>query len=144
METRTQITTKMSNLFEAALNPVMQHQTAKHRKQFKPQFARFKLKFYYLDGNASVHYSYDFYHQYIGGVKKRIDDESLGFAKLLNCIKKNEGKYLSAIIWCTTCPKKSTDENKYIHEVFRVIRNANPITNKPMLDAVLIGKEGIK
>lgn len=132
----------LNNLFEAALNPVMQHKTAKTRKQFKPMFARFKLKMYYLDGNASVHYSYDFYHSYLGGVKKRIDDEALGFSKLLNCIKKAEGKYITAVIWATLDPKKSTEENKYQTEVFKHIRNGKPTVNKAQLDAILIGKEG--
>lgn len=120
----------LKNLFEAAFNPVLQYQTTKTRKQFKPMFARFKLKFYYLDGNASVHYSYDFYHSYTAGVKKRIDDESLGFSKLLLCIQKNEGKYLSAVIWATLCEKKSTEENKYQTQIFKHVRNGNAETNK--------------
>lgn len=136
--------TSLNNLFEAALNPVIQRQVARTRKQFKPQFARFKLKFYYLDGNASVHFSYDFYHSYEGGTKKRIDDEALGFSKLLRCIEKNDGKYLSAVIWATLDKKKSTDESKYQTEVFKHVRNGKPIANKQQLDAILIGKEGNK
>lgn len=134
----------MKNLFEATINPVLQHQAVKTRKQFKPQYARFKLKFYYLDGNASVHYSYDFYHSYTAGVKKRIQDETLGFSKLLNCIKKAEGKYLSCVIWATLDPSKNTDDNKYQNEVFKHVRNGKQIINKPLLDAILIGKEGNK
>jgi len=131
----------LNNLFEAALNPVLQQQTAKARKQFKPAFARFKLKFYYLDGNESVHFSYDFYFEYQNGVKKKIEDESLGFSKLLNCIKKNEGLYKTAMIWATPCTIKNTDDHKYKIEVFKHIRNQNATSNKPQLNAILMRKE---
>lgn len=92
--------TALHSLLEPAMQPVRAYQKKVKRKQFQPEFARFKLKFYYKDGNQSVHYSYDFYYTTENGERKKIHDESDGWLKLLRLIEKNKDLFICAMIWC--------------------------------------------
>lgn len=119
-----------SALVNYVLQPVRKYQQKKARKQFVPERARFKMKLFYLDGNTSVHYSYDFYHVYTDGVKKRQCDEATGLIKLMRYLQKVNGKFISAVIWCKLGHDTSTELQAYNCEIVKYVRNREPQIDK--------------
>lgn len=117
-------TALIGDLFNKSLHQVNVNQAAKRRAKWKPEFSRFKLKFYYRDGNESVHYSYDMYHRYQDGVKIRETDEATGLTKLLRCIEKQTANdsFISAVIWTKLSQDTSTSVDNYHFEVYRFVR----------------------
>lgn len=85
------------------------------RKQSKPETARFKLKFWYLDGNCSTHYSYDYDYIYPDGIKTKVHNEKRGLYKLLTLIGKNKeaDTFISAIVWINLSSDLSTETGRY-------------------------------
>ena len=130
MQTNNQNT---KDLFREALQPVTDHRAKIKRKQYKPEFARFKLKFYWRDGNSSVHYSYDFLFRYTDGVRRTVTDEQLGYSKLVQCIHKNKDLYITAVIWANVSNDISTDTGTYDVEVLKSIRNRDAKVNPLMI-----------
>lgn len=107
--TKVDATSLFSEAYNKAINPNL------YRKSTKPRWSRFKLKFNYRDGNMSVHFSYDWMNDYSTGMKKNIDNEQLGFSKLLLLVEKNRVKdtYNDATIFMTLSIKKDTDVKDY-------------------------------
>jgi len=109
------------NLTASLLAPIQEKQKQKKRNQWKPEFSRFKLKCYYKDGNASVHYSYDIYHKYTAGIKTIITDENEGLTKLITYILSVQHKIKTAVIWVTFEKEKGTDNAQYNFEIFKLL-----------------------
>jgi len=85
---------------------------------WRPEFARFKIKFWFNNGVQKTFYSYD--HQKNG--KKISDSEYNGLQKLVNLAAKYFGNYKCAMIWATLDPGKKVDpkKEKYNTEVFKI------------------------
>ncbi len=110
--------TQVSDLITDTLKEMYDANRSKYRKSYKPKWARFKLKYKYLDGNESVHFSYDFLPVYssIPGMKKTYQDVELeGFIKLTKSIEKMrvQDKIFGAMIFITFNPKKDTNVRDY-------------------------------
>jgi len=73
-----------------------------------PKRARFKLRVFFLDGNAKSFYSYDLVN---GPDGKYILDESEGLQKLMTLVNKFSGKFKTALIYATLDRKPSTQGN---------------------------------
>ena len=126
----------LADTIEEAMLPARKYNQKEKRKQFKPKHSRFKLKFYYIDGNQSIHYSYDFYYKYTDGVKETVNDEFKGLKTLLRCIKGRRNTFVTAMIWLTLVKNKKTkmDENdgvieRYDIPVVKYVRNRNVLRN---------------
>lgn len=117
------------HFIDVATEGARKYQQDVKRQQFIPLYARFKLKFYYIDGNSSVHYSYDMFHQYIGGEKKRVTDEQVGLSKLIRCVDHTAGKYVTAVIWACLADETATETARYDCQVVKFIRNRTPVIN---------------
>jgi len=117
---------QLRDIIPEAMRPARKYQQKIKRKKFKPPNARFKLKFWYLDGYESCHWSYDFFYKYTDGVKDRIEDEENGLLKLIRCVNKFRDKFVTAIIWCTLSETKDTNEANYNHEICKWVRNKKP------------------
>lgn len=111
---------------QEALRPTRKYDQQKKRAKYVPERARFKLKFWYRDGNESVHYSYDHFYRMYGGVKERMQDEQQGLTKLLRLIKKNEGKFIAAVVWCVMHDDTTVMTSKYNFEVIKYVHNRDP------------------
>lgn len=101
-------------------------ETKRKQKQFRPDYARFKLKVYWCDGGSNIFYSYDFYKKHTAGQQysvKNVTDEELGFMKLLKFIKSVNGKFVSAVIFCKLTNDLSTRLQDYDTEVAKFIKN---------------------
>lgn len=124
--------TNLGELFRAALDPINKAQQKKKRSQFKPDYARLKLKFFYRDGNHSVHYSYDFIYRYENGAKTKVSDEELGYVKLLKLIQKQReaDTFITAVIWANVSDNLSTDSGRYDYEIVKAVRGKEPVLNK--------------
>lgn len=109
------------NLTASILDPIQDKQKQKKRNQWKPEYSRFKLKCYYKDGNASVHYSYDIYHKYTAGIKTVITDENEGLTKLITYILSVQHKIKTAVIWVTFDKEKGTEVSQYNFEIFKLL-----------------------
>jgi hypothetical protein len=109
------------NLTASLLAPIQEKEKQKKRNQWKPEYSRFKLKCYYKDGNASVHYSYDIYHKYTAGIKQVITDENEGLTKLITYILSVQHKIKTAVIWVTFDKEKGTDQAQYNFEIFKLL-----------------------
>ena len=118
--------TTLGSLASSFLSPIQEKQKAK-RKKWIPDFARFKLKCYYKDGNASVHYSYDIYHKYENKIKQTITDEGEGLNKLITYINSVQHKIKTAVIWVTFEKEKGVKEAMYNYEVWKLCnRSGSP------------------
>ena len=113
------------NLTASILHPIQDKQKQKKRNQWKPEYSRFKLKCYYKDGNASVHFSYDIYHKYTAGVKTVITDENEGLTKLITYILSVQHKIKTAVIWVTFEKEKGTETAQYNFEIFKLLGRLN-------------------
>lgn len=120
--------THIGTLFKPFQEAIAQDQARKKRTQVKPAYARFKCKLYYRDGNASVHFSYDFFYRHENKQKIRVHDEAGGYLKLLNLIRKmiDEDKIISAVIWACLTEDTSTDQAVYNFQLFKAVRGKNP------------------
>lgn len=102
------------------------------RKQSKPEFARFKLKFWYLDGNTSVHYSYDYTYRYPNGQQITVYDEHRGFWLLIKHIRelKAQDLFKTCVIWSNNddC-NLSTDSGRYDYCVAKSYRQRDGRTH---------------
>lgn len=120
----------LHELLQAATEPARNYSKKVKRKQFSPLYARFKLKFYYKDGNCSVHYSYDFYNHTENGEVKKITDENVGWIKLLRCIEKNQGLFISAVIWCKLGDNTEVAAGGYNNECAKFKANGSVSINQ--------------
>jgi len=68
-----------------------------------PDNPRFKLKFWWKDGNATAHFSFDSCNKIIDDSKINFRDEQYGLSKLLRMIERQEyqGKFICCIIFAT-------------------------------------------
>lgn len=119
-------TSPLRDIIAQATAPVRKYQQQVTRKQYVPDYARFKLKFYYLDGNSSTHYSYDSFYVSQDGAKTLKWDEQVGLVKLLRLIETNKGKYISAVIWCVMNDDTATATAQYNFEIVKYVRNRSP------------------
>lgn len=114
-----------AELIQQATAPVRQYQKVKARKMFKPEYARFKLKFYYRDKNGQPMFSYDTYKRSVDGKKFSVTDEREGLVKLMREVRKQQlaDTFTSAMIWCTLASEKSTQSSAYNFAVAKFVRN---------------------
>ena len=120
----------LKNIVAAATQPTRAYAAKAARKQYVHDYARFKMKCFYTDGNTSVHYSYDFTHVYTNGAKERITDEETGLIKLMRYAYKVKDKCISAVIWCKVTDDTSTLVQTYNTEVVKYVKNRAPIIDK--------------
>jgi len=116
-------TQHFKSIVSQAMQPTRAYEAKKARKQFVPDYARFKMKCFYTDGNTSVHYSYDFYHVYKDGAKVRMTDEETGLLKLMRYAQKVVPKIISCVIWCKLSENTKTSEQTYNTEVVKYVKN---------------------
>lgn len=126
---------------------------ATYRKSFKPQYARFKLKFYKNNAEYKVRFSYDFYSRYTAGIKRNVTDESEGLGKLLRLIDRSKYKYFTAVLFCTTVEKPNTDLMHYNYPLYKFVNTqlmeyedsidfkTDPVTGNIFLDLSKLRKE---
>jgi len=77
--------------------------------QYKPTEARFKLVVWYKDGNRRTFYSYDGqYHN-----NERHIDENTSMMKLVRLMKRYDGQYKNAIIYCNMDPDAFVKNNLF-------------------------------
>lgn len=123
--------TALNSLVNSIVQPIEQNRAKTKRNKWKPEYARFKLKCYYKDGNTSVHYSYDMYHRYEAGIKQHITDENAGVTKLFSYIASVQHKIKTCIVWVTFEKEKGTENARYNNEVFKAVtRNGLFITER--------------
>ena len=111
----------IEQIIDKALKPTRVYTRKVNQNQHKPEYARFKCKCYYRDGNSSVHYSYDYHFRYQDGQKIRYQDEEQGFIKLLRMIEKRRNNILSAVIWCTFSQDQNTENSKYNYQIAKFV-----------------------
>ncbi len=125
--------TALSDLASKIMQPSEQNKAKTKRNKWKPEYARFKLKCYYKDGNTSVHYSYDMYHKYEAGIKRHVTDENEGVTKLFTYILSVQHKIKTCIVWVTFEKEKGTETARYNNEVYKgVTRNGTFISERPV------------
>lgn len=112
-------------LIESVQAPVRSYHHKQARTFYKPDFARFKLKVYFRDGNGKVMFSYDTYKKYVEGKKTTVLDEREGLIKLVRCVNKYQksDRLISAVIWACVTPEKNTKESLYNFEVVKFVRH---------------------
>ena len=122
----------LNDLAAQFLKPIQAKEDKKKRNQWKPDYSRFKLKCYYKDGNASVHYSYDIYHKYENKIKNVIHDECEGLRKLITYILSVQHKIKTAVIWVTFDKEAGTDKAQYNYEVYKMLAKSfnDPLIKK--------------
>jgi hypothetical protein len=122
----------LNDLAAQFLKPIQAKEDKKKRNQWKPDYSRFKLKCYYKDGNASVHYSYDIYHKYENKIKNVIHDECEGLTKLITYILSVQHKIKTAVIWVTFDKEAGTDKAQYNYEVYKMLSKSfnDPLIKK--------------
>lgn len=140
-----------SKLVSDVMQPVRKYEQKKKKAKYVPARARFKMKVWYLDGNWSVHYSYDMHHEYKDGVKTRITDEYNGLTKLMKYLNSVNGQLLTGIIWTTLSDNTDTKIQAYNFQVVKYVKNSKPEINnyldfkEGILDwKALVGKGGVK
>jgi len=101
----------------------------KHKRTTKkPAYARFKLRFWYIDGNGSVMYSYDYYNRHDDQSKWTILDEREGFMFLWRHVQKQikADSFITAEIYmCLT--DTSTKTKNYDFAIAKFVRHRSPI-----------------
>lgn len=144
--TRTHNSATINDVIQQAIKPARNYQQKQKNGYFRPKYARFKCKMYWKDGNSSVHYSYDFFHRYVDGVKERIADEQGGFSKLLRMIDKRQGNYISGMIWMCFSQDKATENSVYNYTICKFVGgratymnnllnfNKNQVLIRPLLE----------
>lgn len=97
------------------------------RKSERPEFARFKLKIWWRDGNENVFYSYDYDYFYPDGKKTRRDDEQRGLWKLLKEIgeQKELDNIKTAMIWMSFDERPATISSSYDFCIAKSLRGQN-------------------
>jgi hypothetical protein len=109
------------------------HQHKKKTASYKPQFARFKLKCYFTDGNTKVFYSYDTHHKFTNGVKSVVNNENEGVTKLFTYVMSVQSNIKTAIIWVTFEKEKGTTDARYNNEIYKgVNRNGKFFHTHPV------------
>ncbi len=128
--------TQIGKIIPQFLAPIKELNKQQRRNKYKPSHARFKLKFWYRDGNEIPRYSYDFSPKNIDGVKQTIENEFLGLTTLMELVKDRTGLFKTAMIWCTLVKNKKTRMNEndgivehYNYEVLKYIGNQKALIN---------------
>ncbi len=108
--------------------PQLELYTKHKRTTKKPAYSRFKLRFWYIDGNGSVMYSYDYYNRHDDKSKFTILDEREGFMFLWREVQKQikEDSFITAEIYMCM-GKTSTDVKNYNYTIAKFVRHRNPI-----------------
>jgi len=138
---QTEIQTQLKDLREIANRsnaPARSYNKTKSN-DYKPEFARFKAKYWFTDGNCATFYSFDLQHS--KELKKKVRDEWKGLFKLVRWAKKceSEGKLKTCVIWANVEDIPNTAGN-YDLEVYKRVVDKNKTKSCPHLHFDQTGK----
>jgi hypothetical protein len=141
----------LGNLITRAIEPTRKYNQKKKQKQFKPDFARFKMKVWFADGNNVSFYSYD-WQQYTrkDGTRIKEHNEWTSFKKLVQMVTKwlESKKAVFAEMYIDVNGRTCTDLKNfkecanYVYVVARFDRNR--LRNHPFLKFTDTGKLDFK
>ena len=90
-------------------------------KSKKPDVARFKAKYWFIDQNNTTFYSYD--RHWSKELKQKVFDPQKGLTKLIRQARKYDielGRLVTCVIWASLDTRPETENTNYCVEVFRL------------------------